>query len=213
MGEDIMKKYSNIKSIILPSRKINIFVVGILFLGIILGSIFMCMINMNDRLLVIEKIKLFIDNINNSRLDSLLLLKNSISINLLYVFIIWILGLSLIGIIINIFLFFFKSFIFGFTLASFIITYKYKGILLSLLYLLFGELLNIIILLVITIYSIMISYRLITLIFRGNNIGIKKYLRNYLLILVISIILSIISSLFESFLLPSLIKLVIGLYV
>ena len=34
-----MKKYRNIKSIILPNNKLNIFIVSILFLGIIAGAI------------------------------------------------------------------------------------------------------------------------------------------------------------------------------
>ncbi len=209
-----MKNYRNIKNIILPSKKINIFVICIMFLGIILGAIFTNIISLNDKTLVIEKIKLFIDNINNNSLNSVLVLKNSLTINLLYIILISVLGLSLIGIILNIFILFIKSFIFGFSIASFIITYSYKGLLLSFLYLIFGELLNIIILLVLTIYSIMLSFKLLSVIFKSNNnINIKKELKNYILIIIISIILSIISTLSESFILPSLIKLIIRLYV
>ena len=213
MGEDIMKKYSNIKSIILPNKKINIFVVVLLLLGVTAGAIFSSVIGVNDKALIIEKIKSFIDNINTNSIDSILVLKNSLSINLLYVIIIWILGISLVGVIFNIFIFFIKSFIFGFTIASFIITYSYKGLALSFLYLLFGELLNVMVLLMLTIYSIMASIMLLRLIFKDNNINFKKFLKNYLIILLIAIILSIISSLFESFLLPGLIKLIIRLYV
>ena len=213
MGEDIMKKYRNIKSIILPSKKTNIFVIFILFLGIILGAIFASIININDKTLVIDKITTFIENINANSLNSILVFKNSISINLIYVILIWILGLSLIGIICNIFILFLKSFIFGFGIASFIITYSYKGLALSFLYLLFGELLNIIILMVLTIYSIMISLKLLSVIFKNNSLAIKRELKNYGLILVFSMIMSIISSLSESFLLPALIKLIVRLYV
>ena len=213
MGEDIMKKYRNIKSIILPNKKINIFVISILFLGIIAGSLFGSIINMNDQNIVIDKIKLFIDNINNNSINTIQILKNSLSINLIYIILIWILGLSLIGIILNIFILFLRSFIFGFTIAAFIITYSYKGLALSLLYLIFGQLLNIIVLLVLTIYSIMLSIKLLSLIFKNNHIEVKKTLKNYLLILVFCIIISIIASLSESFLLPALIKLIVKLYV
>ena len=214
MGEDIMKKYSNIKSIILPNKKINIFVICILFLGVIAGAIFSEIIGMNDKTLVIEKIKTFIENINNNSLNSILVFKNSLSINLLYIIIIWILGMALLGIVFNIFILFLKSFIFGFSIASFIITYSYKGLALSFLYLIFGQIINIIIIIVLTIYSISFSYRLLLMIFKnGNNINIKKVLKNYSIIFIFSIILSIISSLSESFLLPSLIKLISKLYV
>ena len=213
MGENIMKKYHNIKSIILPSKKINIFAICILFIGITFGAIFANIIGMNDRILVIDKIKLFISNINTNSLNSILVLKNTAIINLIYIILIWLLGLSLVGIILNIGLLFIKSFIFGFSIAAFIITYSYKGIILSLLYLIFGELINVLIISVLTIYSIMLSYQLFLMILKNNNVNIRKLIKNYILILIFSIIISIISSLSLSLLLPALIKLIIRLYV
>ena len=94
MGEDKMKKYSNIKSIILPNKRINIFAICLLFLGVIAGAIFAGIIGMNDKTLVIERIKLFIDNINNNSLNSIQVFRNSISINLIYTTIIWLLGMA-----------------------------------------------------------------------------------------------------------------------
>ena len=215
MGELMIKKYSNIKSIIFPNKKVNIFIISILFLGIILGSIFTNIIGLNDKNLVIEKIKLFIDNINTNSLNSILIFKNSISINLIYILIIFILSMTLLGIIINIFLLFIKSFILGFTISSFIITYNTKGIIISFLYLVFGELLNIFVIIIITIYSIMFTSKLLQLIFKknSNNKELLRFLKNYLLILLVCVIISIISSLSESFLLPALIKLIIKLYI
>ena len=208
------KKYSNIKSIILPNNKINIFALCILFLGVITGGVFSGIIGLNDKTLVIDKIHLFIDNINNNSIDSILAFKNSISINLIYIFLIWFLGMALLGIIFNIFILFVKGFIFGFSIASFILTYSYKGIIISFLYLLFGQLLNISVLLILTIYSIMFSCRLLALMFKNdNNFAKNIFFKNYALILLFSIIISFISSLSEAFLLPSLIKLIIKLYI
>ena len=157
----MIKKYRNIKSIILPNKKINIFIICVLFLGLIAGSVFAEIINYNDKTLVVNKIKLFIDNINTNSINSIQALRNSISIKLIYIEIIWLLGMALIGILFNIFILFIKSFIFGFTIASFILTYSYKGIILSFLYLIFGQFLNIIVLIILTIYSVMFSYNLI----------------------------------------------------
>ncbi len=210
----MIKKYSNIKNIILPNKKINIFVMCILFLGVIAGAVFSGIIGLNDKTLVIDKIHLFIDNINNNSINSILALKNSISINLIYIFLIWFLGMALLGIIFNVLILFVKGFIFGFSIASFILTYSYKGIIISFLYLIFGQLLNIVVLLVLTIYSIMFSYQLLCLIFKNNNnFTTRKFLKNYAIILLFSIIISLISSLSEAFLLPSLIKLIIKLYI
>ena len=213
MGDEMIKKYSNIKNIILPSKKNNILAIFVLFLGVIAGALFLGIIGMNDRLLVIDKIKMFIDNINNNTIDSLLALKNSLAINLIYVFLIWILGMALLGIIFNIFILFIKGFVFGFSIAAFILTYSYKGITLSILYLLFGQLLNIIVILILTIYSLMFSWKLIQMILKNDNNNIRRFLKNYLIILIFSVFISIISSISEAFLLPALVKLIIKLFI
>lgn len=207
------KKINDIKRIIFPNKKINIFALCILIFGIIAGAIFVNIIGLNDKNLVLDKIKLFIDNINSGSLDSIELFKNSISINFIYIIVIWLLGLTMIGLIFNIFLLFIKGFVFSFSIASFILTYGYKGILLSLIYLLFGQLLNIIVILMISIYSVIFSIELLKVIFKDNNNSIKKYIKNYLIIILIAIIISIISSLSEAFILPSLIKLIIKLFI
>lgn len=208
------KKYNSISKIIIPTKKINYFIIGILFLGLILGAVFANIIGFNDKTLVVDKIKLFIDNVNTGEINSLIAFKNSISINLLYVIVIWIMGMTLVGILFNILLLFSKSFILGFSLASFIITYSYKGIILSILYLLLGQLLNILVISILTIYTLMFSSKLFKVIFKNqNNHDILNFLRNYLIILASSVIISGISSSFESFLLPALIKLIIKLFI
>lgn len=210
----MIKKYTNTIRRIFPNKKTNIFVVIILFLGLISGAIFANIIGLNDKALVTDKIKLFIDNINTNSIDSILAFKNSISINLIYLIIIFILGMTLIGIIFNIFILFIKSFIIGFTLASFIITFSYKGLILSASYLLLGQLLFIIVLILLTIYSITFSFKLLKVIFKNpNNNELHKYLKNYCLILIFSIIISLLASLCEVFIFPSLIKLIINIFI
>lgn len=213
MGDKMKHKYNNIISTILPSKKINIFTIITVILGVTTGAIFANIIGINDKNLVIDKIKLFIESINTNSINNISVLKNSISINLIYVIIIWILGMTLLGIILCILMLFIKSFIIGFSLSSFIITYKYKGIILSTLYLIFGQLLNIVTIIILTIYSILFTKKLLDTIFKNNNKDMKKTLKNYLIILLIAIIISTISSLCESFLLPPLIKLIIKLYI
>lgn len=206
-------KYNNIKNIIFPSRKTNIFVVSIIIFGVIAGAIFSNIVGINDRNLVIEKIKIFIENVNLNKIDNIIAFKNSISINCLYLFIIWIFGMTIIGILFNIFLLFIKGFVVGFSLASFILTYGYKGIILSILYLTFGQLINIFVVMIGCIYSIMFTVKLFRLIFKGNSDNFRVFLKNYFLILIILLVISLISSLSESFLLPALIKLVIKVFI
>lgn len=214
MGEAMIRRYNNIKRIILPNKRINLFVICILFLGVILGSIYANIIGLNDKNLVIDKIHVFVDNINSNSLNTFLVFKNSIGINFSYLIIIWFLGMSIIGILLNIILLFLKGFIFGFSIASFIIAYGIKGILISFIYLIFGQLLNIIFIVILSIYSILFSIKLIkNILNKDMNQKIFTFIKNYLIILIICVFIALVSSVSETFILPALIKLVIKLYI
>lgn len=207
-------KINSIKSIIFPSKKINIFVISILFLGLISGAVFGNIISVNDKTLVIDKIKLFISNINSDSINGIEVFKNGISVNMLYLGIIWIMGMTFVGVVLNVVILFIKSFILGFSLASFIMVYSYKGLILSLIYLLFGQILNILVIVMVTIYGIMFSSKLNLIIFKNKqDNNILKFFRNYVFILIIAIIISIISSISEAFLLPAIIKIIIKLFI
>lgn len=212
---DHMKNRNNLLKIILPHKRINIFIIFIVIIGVTCGALYASMIGLNDHNQVIEKIKVFIDNINNNSLNHLIVFQNSFFSNLIFIILNGILGMTLIGVIATIFLLFTKGFILGFSSAAFIITYHYKGILLSSLYLIFGELLNIIGIIVISIYGVMFSIKLFKFLFKynQNNQELLKFLKNYLIIIVIAIILGAISSLSETFILPALIKLIVKLYI
>lgn len=209
----MINKYNNIKSIIFPNKKINIFVITILFLGVISGATFSNIIDLNDKKLVIEKIHIFINNIDNQTINSITAFKNSIITNTLYSTTIWILGMTIIGILINIFLLYLKGFIFGFSLSSFILTYNYKGIILSTLYTLFGQLLNLIVIIILSIYSIMFIFNFINQIKTKQNLNLSKFFKNYTLIFILTLIITLLSSISEAFLLPTLIKIIIKLFV
>ena len=157
---------------------------------------------------------LLIQYINNNSINSILAFKNSILINLLYSIIIWILGMTIIGVLFNVFILYLKGFIFGFSLSAFILTYKYKGIILSVLYTLFGQLLNIIVIMVLTIYSIMFTSNLLKQIIKSKqNITIHRYFKNYLIIFLFTLLISLLSSLCEVFIFPTLVKIIIKLFI
>lgn len=208
------KKFSSGLAIILPNKKINLFVIFIIILGIISGTIFLLAINETDKNLVINQITTFMTNINNNNINNFNALKNSIIENLIFIILIWILGMSVIGIIFNIFIIYLKGFILGFTLSSFFLIYKYKGLLAGLIYVLPTSIINILITLIMGVYSIILTIYLWRVIFmkdKSNNIG--RFLKKYMLILLICIILVCISSLCESYLIPALLKLVIKLFI
>ena len=207
-------KISNFLSIVLPNKKINLFVISIILLGIISGSIFLVILNNNDKELVITKISNFMQNINENKLNNLDAFKNVLIENSIYIILMWILGLSMIGIILNVFLAYLKGFIVGFSISSFILTFKYKGIIASFIYAFPTTIINLLSIIIISVYSYTFTIILYKSIFnKANNIIIRKYLKKYLLVLIISLGLILISSISEAFLLPSIMKLVIKLFI
>ena len=210
----MINKFNKTISIIFPNKKINLFVTTILFLGVISGAIFSNIIDLNDKKLILDKIQLFISNIDKQTIDSISAFKNSIITNLSYSLIIWILGMTIIGILINILLLYIKGFIFGFSISAFILTYNYKGIILSLLYTIFGQLLNLIVIMTLSIYSIMFTINILKQITKSKvSINIPKHFKNYSLIFLITLIITMISSINETFLFPTLIKIIIKLFI
>ena len=100
MGEYMKRKINNIFSIILPNKKMNIFIITIIILGVTSGSIFASVLNVNDKNLVLEKLKLFLESINSNSINNLNILKNSLSINLIYSVLIFLFGMTIIGLFI-----------------------------------------------------------------------------------------------------------------
>lgn len=210
-----MKKRDNnvkLKNLILPNKRINFFIITVLIFGIIAGSIFLMVATEADKNSVIMQINDFFKNISEGTINDGLALKNSLIINYLFVVIIWVLGLSMIGVLINIFLTFIKGFLVGFSVASIFLAYGYKGILPSLLYVFFGQVLNIIVVMVLAIYSIMFAKNLLQVITSKGNGNNRLMLKKYLVILMFCIIGSFLSSLLEVYVFPKTLKLIVQYY-
>jgi len=208
------KKFNSGLAIILPNKKFNLFVIFVIVLGIISGSIFLMVLNDTDKTLVVNQINNFFSNVNSNNINNFEAFKNSIIENFIFVVLTWVFGMSIIGILVNIFLVYLKGFIVGFTISSFLLTFKYKGIIASVIYVLPSALISILSILIITIYSVLFTIYLWKVIFlkdKSNNIS--KFLKKYFIILIISILMILVSSLLESYLVPSLLKLVIKLFI
>jgi len=206
-------KCSKIYNLVLPNKIINIFVYSLIILGVISGSIFLMLSNEIDKNSVIEQIKNFFINVNTNNIDNVQALKNSLIINYIFIVTIWILGFSIVGVIINIFLTYLKGFLVGFSISSIFLTYNYKGIIAAIIYTIPSQLINIIIIALLSIYSIMFSKHLLTVIISKKPITTRKILKKYSIIFSFSIIMTLISSLLEVYLFPNLLKLIISIYI
>lgn len=208
------KKLNSGLALILPNKKVNLFVIFIVVLGIISGSLFLMVLNENDKSEVINEISTFMTNINTNNINNLNSFKNSLIEGMILIILSWILGMSIIGVIFNIFFIYMKSFTIGFSISSFILVYKYKGILSSLIYVIPSQLINILIILILGVYTLLFSKYLFKMIFfKDKTVNLGKFFKKYVLVFGICIILCVISSLCEAYLLPSLLKVMIKLFI
>lgn len=191
------------------NKKIFVFLFVLMLMGIIAGSIFTTILNSSDKELVINHLNEFIDNINNNKLDYLFALKNNLITNISYVILIWLLGISVIGLPIIIIMFFTKCFILGFSVGAVLTTFKLKGILVSLAYVFPGQVISLLFLLLLMMYSMSFTFKMIYAILKKKSIDFKLIMNKYFKILLIVLGVIILMSLYDTYLMPRLIKLLI----
>lgn len=180
-------------------------------LGIICGSLFIVILKSSDKNLVIEYIENFIDTIKNNNFNYMDTLKNTLIVNYLVVIIISIVGFTYFLIPINILILFYKSFIIGFSLSSFILAYKIKGLLLSTIYIFPHLILNILFFIILVAFTLKLSINMINSIIKKKNVSMRTYFNKYLYTFLFIIVLITITSLYESFVAPTLLKLIVNI--
>ena len=115
-------------------KKYVLFALILVLIGILTGSLFVVILDSADKNIVIEYISSFVENIKNNNINNLEILKNTLLTNYIIIIIFTLIGFSFFLFPINILILFYKSFVIGFTLSSFILTYSLKGLLLSIIY-------------------------------------------------------------------------------
>ena len=204
-----MKYLDKLRNKIKYNKKTMLFLIILVIIGIISGSFLSVILNSNDKQLVQDNIKNFIENIKS--FNNINILKNTILINIIMVLGIWILGISVIGLIIVICLVFWKAFTLSFTISEFILTYNLKGLLLAIIYIFPHLIINLLIIMYVGSYAIKFSTLIIRCMFNKVNLDLRKLMIIYMKVLIISLILIIITSLFESFITPFFLKYIVSL--
>lgn len=186
------------------NKKYFVFITIIFFIAIMSGSIFTLTLNDTDTNIVSEFFSNYLENIN--KINYINSFVNSLISNMFVVMIIWLLSYSIIGLPIIILIFFYKSFIIGFSISGIIINYKIKGLLMSLLYIFPHQILFILALLYLLVYSLIMSINLFYAVFKHENIRFSS--NNNLIIIFVSII-TLLCSIYDSFILPLIMKFMI----
>lgn len=207
------KKINELIKTILPNKKENLLILSLLIIGMIAGTTFLLFLSDTDKTLVTQQVSSFFQNIQNNNINYGQTFLNGIILNITYLFIMWVLGLSMLGLPINLFLVFLKGFLISFTISAILYIYSWKGLVAVCIYVIPIQLLQIISFLLIGVYTYHFSKNLFIAIKYPQNNFFKKNFKKYSLILIISFLLSTISLTIETYLFPIILKLVINLFV
>lgn len=183
------------------NKKIYVFLIGILILGILFGSVLPIFLSVDDKKMVSEYLIEFVSDVR-SGFNSIFLLKNGLISDLLFCFVVWLLGISVIGIPVVLFMFFYKCFVLGFSISSIIINYGFKGILFSFIYVFPHYIILLFSFIFLVSYSLLFSIRLLFYILRKNDFNIRNFFRKYIVVFIICIFIVFISVIYEAFVNP-----------
>ncbi|MEG0909211.1 MAG: stage II sporulation protein M [Bacilli bacterium] len=208
-----MKKGINqLKQYLTVNKSYFVFLSILLIIGIFAGSIFFLTLNEGDTSLVSEYLSDYIESVSSNSINFKVSLFNSILSNTLLSVVIFLLGFSVIGLPITLLLFFYKSFIIGFSISSIILNYKLKGLILSIFYVFPHQVCSVILYMILVMSSLIISLNLIKAILNKKEISFKDitstYTTKYLIILFCLCLFSI----YESIILPKVVFLLFKIF-
>lgn len=172
----------------------------------IIGIFFPAILTEANKELIKNNIIKFINKIDNNEINYLSALFYSSWNNILVTFILWILGISLIGIPFIIIIYIFKCFLTGFSFMSILITYGVKGSITAMIYSIpntlnsFGSLL-------LSYYALSFSITIYKCIFKRENKNWSTITKQYIKLGIFFLLYTIIISVIESYIIPNILRL------
>ena len=187
-----------------------------LFIGLIIGAVLMILIGIlfiavlskSNKELVNDAINQFMIQVKKGNLEYQHAFLQSIMKNGLECVLLFFFGMSIIGFPITIFLFLSHAFLLGFSFSSILYVYKWKGILLAIVYTL-PQLLNLGIFLIFCYLSLLLSKYLFYQLILKKSISFSRIMRQYIKVFLVSLILLIISSAVEVLLVPKILSFIL----
>lgn len=180
----------------------KIFISFLTIIAVISGSLFFFKLTLDDQNLLKTYIEgLVINNEYNSLISIL-------GFNFFLVLIIWLLGISIIGVVLNLFIYFTKVFIMSLEVTSLVNLYSTKGILIALAEFFPHQIVNLLIFSILVIYSINVSLNLIIAILKKKTICFNEIMKSYNKVFIYATIFIVITVIYEYYLAPLILKLV-----
>lgn len=193
MKKAIFKSSNNIDK----QKKLYILLIGLAILAMIFGIIFVFLISEENLNQIKESLASFFDNIGSK--NRVMGFFNAMVNNSTYIFIIWLLGISIIGLPIVIIIMMFKFFVFGFSMSSIIYTFKWGGILKAIIHLFPHHIMFLVALILVTFYSVSFCIKLFNYLFFKKNINFRDVMHRYIKVLLICILVNVFVSFYEAY--------------
>lgn len=208
LGEIMNLGIKRTKNNIMKQKKLYLFLIGLVIVGVIAGILFWFVINNEDKLLVTKNLNNFFECIKKGNaINYWGSLFNSLVTGLIYIVLIWLLGISIVGLPIILIIITIKSFIVGFSISSIIASYGFKGILGAFVYTFPHQIIFLLLLILLGFYASSFCFKLFKYLFLKQSINFKDAMRKYFKILIISLIVVLLTSLYETFIATYFIKL------
>lgn len=200
------KTMDKLKSKIKISKRFTIFLFVLTLVGVIAGSLFITILSSSDKALVKDYLGQYIEITKSGKVNYVSVFINSFMSSGLSALVIWLLGISIVGIPVILFLFFCKVFTLGFSVGSILFTYQFKGVLLSLVYVFPHQVINLFAFGLLMVYALSVSVKMISAVFKKKAIDFKSIMGRYSLVLGITMGLFLLNSLYETFVMPQVLK-------
>lgn len=185
----------------IKQNKLLFILLIIMILFTILGILFPALINFENKTLIKDSIESFMKAIDKNNINYISAFISSITNNIIVTILIWILGISIIGIPIILISIAFKSLLTGFSITSIFITYGIKGTLIAIIYTL-PNIINLLGSFLLGYYAISFSIMIYKSVFKKETRNWQPIVKRYLKIGIFFIIFSIAVSILESYLIP-----------
>lgn len=200
-------KGDNMKELInkIKKNKLLTILLAVIIISCILGVLFPVFLKESNKDLIKTSIEEFFLAIDKNQLNYLNSFFQSLTNNIITTSMIWLLGISIIGIPIIIMSMFIKGFLVGFSFIGILITYGFKGLIIALIYTL-PNIINLLSSFLLGYYAISFSGMIYRSVFKKETTNFSPIVKRYIKIGIFFLTFSVFISLIESYLVPQILK-------
>jgi len=181
-------------------------IVGTLIVGIIAGSVAVKVLSYQQKEALINYLANFSGELGELLTNQQLLFKKVMISNLKFVLLLWVLGLSLIGIVFVPLIIFFRGFILGFTVGFLVDELFFRGLLLAIIAIFPQNLFIIPALILASLFCLVFVFKILTSIVGRSNLNFWAIIAKYSALMSVVVLILIVAAVIEIYFTPQLIN-------